>query len=657
MQNTKFDYNFEDMKYKTSKWDGFIKELSNLLFFWIFGVLFFLIYRLIFIALYANEIGQKAVFKDFYLALFTGFRFDCTAISYFMLIPLICLLGLSFFSLFGLIKKIRQGFQILFVVLSSINCLVTLNYYSEYSSQYNNFLFMGMFDDDKKAIAKTIVEYFNPVLNLSILIVVILACLIILRFFEKREFIYRQLIGLKNKASRTMLVILVLFLFVSNIRGTFYGRPIIRKWAAVTTDSFLNKTIINPYRMIKYAYDDYKEFNKIGNHNPYGDSELTEEELLQTLKKESVGTNVEKHKQIFLVLMESYDSWPLMDKYRPLKLSENLSRIADEGVHFSNFLPAYNATFYAYGCLTTGIPYCGVGINQVAQMHEPYITSIFSQFKKLGYKTKFFYGGFLSWQNVGEFSKHIQCDEIYSGVDMGGKSESGDWGVEDEKLFDLVIEKTDPEEYSLNVILTSSYHAPYSIDVASKGFPYKTVEDLPEDMQSYYKDGMGLPEMGHLWYGDWAIGKFMKGAELKFNRALYAFTGDHYGRRFLSRTPNLYERSSVPFIIYGKGIKAAKLETPGSHIDILPTLIELEAESGFEYYSFGENMFNPDKKFGFGFDKIITKDYLYEMPKEGKIVQIELNTMFENFTDSVQYKKEYLDYMRRAWSYSMHKYK
>ncbi len=638
-----------------NKWRQFTKELSNLVFFWFFGVVFFFIYRVAFILLYSNEIGTEVTPNDYYQALFTGFRFDCTAVSYFILIPLVSLLFLSYFSLFGIIRKVRKTFQILFVILSSINCLVTLNYYSEYSSQYNNFLFMGMFDDDKKAIAKTIVEYFNPVLNLSILTVVIVISLLIFKFFEKKERIFGWLSKINGLSGKIVLVLLTIFLFVSNIRGTFYGRPIIRKWAAVTSDNFLNKTIINPYRMIKYAYDDYKEFNKIGDTNPYGDCNMDAEELLMSLRKEAKGVKQERHKQIFLVIMESYDSWPLMDKYKPLKLSENLSNIANHGVHFTNFLPAYNATFYAYGCITTGIPYCGISINQVASMHEPYLTSIFSQFKKLGYKTKFFYGGFLSWQNVGEFTKHMECDEIYSGIDMGGKSESGEWGVEDEKLFDLVVAKTDEDEYSFNIILTSSYHAPYSIDVRSKGFPYEKVSDLPKEMQQYYKDGMGFPEMGHLWYGDWAIGQFMNKAEQKFGNALYAFTGDHYGRRFLSRTPNLYERSSVPLILYGNGISANKLSTPGSHIDIMPTLIELEAHKGFEYYSFGEDMFNPDKKTGFGFGKIITENKLYEMPKDNKYILLNLDDDTDQFCDTVPYIVDYKDCMRRSWSYTMQK--
>lgn len=394
--------------------------------------------------------------------------------------------------------------------------------------------------------------------------------------------------------------------------------------------------------------------NDIAGDNPYVkniDNLFEESTVSEIIGKKAKGATIEKPKQIFLVIMESYDQWPLMDKYSSFGLSDNLRKIASKGIHFTNFLPSYNATFYAYGTITAGIPYNGVNISCLGTMSDTYITSIFQQFNKLGYKTKMFYGGFLSWENIGQFTEHMGCDEIYSGVDAGGKSDSGAWGVEDEKLFDLVLENVDANEYSFNVILTSSYHGPYSIDVESKGFKYSSREQFPQEMQKYDDGRMSLKELGHLWYGDWAIGRFVDAAESKYTDGLYAFTGDHFGRRFINHSPNLYESSTVPFILYGKHIPAERNPRPGSHIDIAPTLIELVAPEDFPYYSFGTSMFSEVKQYGIGFEKVVDTDSLYFSPQDSRVKKINLTNFGESESDIFKYEKEYNKLIGLSWHY------
>lgn len=639
-----------------NKWNAFLKEVCNLIFFWIFGVIFFGLFRLAFIYIFRVDLGEDVPLTEYLNVLLMGFRFDGSVCCYFMMVPLLILLIGSFFNVFGLIRRVRIVFQYLFVIFSTIVYIITLNFYKEYQDQFNNFVFLALYDD-KKAIWTTILEYHNPILNIVAMLMVSIVGIMIFRFFEKKESIYGILKKVQLKSLRVILVVLFLGLFFASTRGAFWGTPAIRKWAGVSTDPFLNKTVINPFRTFKYAYNDFTELNLIDGKNPFGTNDLRQlygcDSVSQVIEKKAGGNTIEKPKQIFLVIMESYDSWPLMEKYQPFGLSTNLSRIAKNGIHFQNFLPSYQATFYAYGTVVSGIPYSGVNLSYLSYMHDPYVSSIFTQFKKLGYKTNMYYGGFLSWENIGDFTTHEGCEKIYSGVDMGGKSDSGAWGVEDETLFNLILKNTDPNEYTFNLILTSSYHSPYVIDVDAKGFPYKSKDDFPAEVKKYYNDGMNMIELGHLWYGDLAIGNFVKSAEEKYDNALFAFTGDHYGRRFLNRKPNLYERSSVPFILYGSHVEAASYNTPGSHIDITPTMIEMIAPKDFTYYSFGESMFKPDKKVGVGFEKVIDRDSLYYFPKDKSIDAINLSDSKEQYVKSCKYMSDYDRLMEVAWYYVM----
>ena len=640
-----------------SKKENIQKEIANISFFWFFGVVFFLFFRISFILLFQKQISIELSFGELFKVFLMGFRFDCIAIAYFILLPFLSLLTLSYFNAFKIIRYIRIFSQYLFILLSTLICFITLNFFSEYHNQFNNFLFLGLYDD-QKAVFNTILEDFHPIINLIGMIVTIVVSVLLFRYFESKELIYRQIHKIHSKTNTSTILLFAVLLFVFSIRGSITSVPALRKWAGVSKDLFLNKTVVNPYKSLIYAMEDFNEINLLDSKNPYLSeadffTQFSKPLVSDYLKKKAQGPLISKPKQIFIVIMESYDSWPLMDKYLPFQFSSQLNAIKNKGTHFDYFLPAADATFDSFGAIVTNVPYMGVNISKIGEINKPYVTSIFRQFKKLGYQTNLFYGGFSSWQNINGFAKYQGVDRFFSATDAGGDSNSGTWGIEDEKLFDLVVAKTDASKYSLNIILTSSYHAPYTVDVYSKGFPYRTANDFPKAMQQYNDGSMSMEEIGHLWYGDKAIGGFVAKADQKYSDAIYTFTGDHFGRRFINSKPNLYERSSVGFILYGKNIPKARLHTAGSHIDIMPTLIEMIAPKDFEYYSFGTSLYDTKKVMSISYTKVITPKELYHLPKEAQVEKIELATMKETRINATPLLSEYNKQMGLAWYYTI----
>lgn len=601
--------------------------------------------------------SDVANFSEILKVLLAGFKFDCTAVAYFLIIPFVLLLALSPFNLFKPIKVTRKVLQYLFVILSTIICVVTINYFKEYNDQFNNFMFLALYDD-QKAVFKTVIEDFNPILNLFSLIVIITVGILVFRVFENKEFIQKKLSKAHFKGSKFVIILITLLLFTAGIRGSVSTIPAIRKWAGVSKDEFLNKTVVNPFRSLKYAVQDFNDLNLLDGNNPFMENDefeklFTQEKITDVLLKKAKGSTIEKPKQIFLVIMESYDSWPLMEKYLPFNLSSSLNSLAKKGTQFKNFIPASKSTFNSFGSITANIPFCGVNISKLGAINEPFKTSMFNQFKKMGYEINFYYGGFLSWQKIGKFATYNGVERSFSGVDVEGDLASGNWGVEDEKLFDLVLKHTDTTKHSLNVILTTSYHAPYSVDIYGKGFPYVSKDDFPDEVSEYYDNGMTLDELGHLWYSDKAIGDFVTKAESKFPESIYCFTGDHYGRRFINHQPNLYEKSSVPFILYGKSVPKQVSTTPGTHIDIMPTLIEMIAPKGFEYYSFGTSLLDEDKKYGIGYSKILTSNELLYFPKDKKVEIFDLIKKEKSYLDKSPLKEHANKLMALSWHYIM----
>ncbi len=144
------------------------------------------------------------------------------------------------------------------------------------------------------------------------------------------------------------------------------------------------------------------------------------------------------------------------------------------------------------------------------------------------------------------------------------------------------------------------------------------MESIPTEVSDSIEVTMPINQLGHFWYCDRAIGEFVDAVERDFPTSLFALTGDHYGRRFLNLAPTIYERTAVPFILYSNQLIVAwakRNPTPGTHIDIVPTIVELIAPTGFEYHSFGRSLFTnqiePDSmRFAIGYKTIIADNFI-----------------------------------------------
>lgn len=220
---------------REKKWECFLREVSNLIFFWFFGIVFFFIYRCSFIYTYKKEIGDSVRYGEYLSTVLMGFKFDCTAVAYFLLIPILSTLILSWFNKQELIRNIRKSFQSAFVIISALICIVTINYYKEFNDQFNNFVFLGL-DDDKEAVFKTIIDSYNPVENSLLLIFISIIGIFLFRYFEKGSKIYNVLQKVQSRIPHLLFIIILLYFSFACLRGTLTHPPVMRKWAAVSID-------------------------------------------------------------------------------------------------------------------------------------------------------------------------------------------------------------------------------------------------------------------------------------------------------------------------------------------------------------------------------------------------------------------------------------
>ena len=113
---------------------------------------------------------------------------------------------------------------------------------------------------------------------------------------------------------------------------------------------------------------------------------------------------------------------------------------------------------------------------------------------------------------------------------------------------------------------------------------------MPSELQN---DEDFLNRLGHYWYTDKIFGEFINNMEAKQPQEnLFIITGDHADRGNIEKQPSLFDRYTVPFIIYGDGVKKDILsdDMAGGHVNLGATLLELIAPKGFEYYSLGKSL-------------------------------------------------------------------
>lgn len=570
---------------------------------WLFFALYLLIFQFVLIFSFNEQIHNDSGLTDILEAVGMGMRFGGAAAAALISLFFLASASTPLLNWGQRLHTIRLKFLTFAIIVLTLLCGIDLVFFYEYGDQFNQMIF-GLTDDDTKAILITIWKEYHPIRFIVLVSLAILA----LNYFAKKWLSYTPSFldeTLKNKFSRHILVrsVVVVMIFVSFMfvaRGsTLSSQPLRQHHAYITKDMFLNKTILNPLAALRYAV--------IRRMRTHGDDALSliwpEKDLTQALKlitgknstdidqamKQTVTLeNKVKPKHIFLVLMESHSGWTVWPEYRNLNFSPQLTALADKGIYFKNFIPSGPGTMTTINALFTGLPYSGLSVNYETSALKAYPFSIAETFKRLGYRTRFYYGGFLGWQRVDNLATAQGFDELHGGGTIMDGGKTNEWGIDDEHLFNFISKNTDNDIPSFNLILTTSNHPPYDLDLEKIGF---TNHSLGNDINATKTDAMKT--LGHLWYADQQLGLFVNKIEKKLDKPLFAITGDHTTHLKMNFKGNsAFQHIAVPLVLYGPEVlnTTKNISRSGSHIDILPTLYSLAAPQNFEYYSLGQNL-------------------------------------------------------------------
>lgn len=569
---------------------------QDLKWFWYMEFLL-MVFRVAFLVLYSGQVSSASG-ADIGYALWLGFRISLKTAAFLTAVPFILATVPGAIWQKWPAESIRFYWGCMATAVMTLLFMIRIPYYQAFQSSFNIMIFNGL-KDDGQAIWQTMLQQYQLVPRLAGAVCLAGLCIFIwYKLAHTRTWIPSRHI---RSVTACVLVLLPVFAVFCRFGGGFSmatGVP----WesAARTPNHLLNEAVLDDGQALYRAYSTYRRAYKKA-LRPISAAEL--QQAIVTL-----GGNAQAHtideaftrqtkgpslavrpRQVVLILGENYALWPLLSPYRSLGLAKTGEFLEANGAHTYQFLADSNGTIGAVNALVLGIPDVGMYPNYVmGRGGDVDQLGIGAVMKRMGYKTVFWYGGMRSWQDVGAFSRREGFDEFHGADEMSHVDGQSSWGVSDESLFQAVrqyMAAHPDEEDTFHFILTTTNHPPFSFDVDSKGFPRSAVQAaLPPSVPS---DTKTMDQLGHIWYADQAMGRFIQQVQQQEPSALFVVTGDHAERFNFAQDVPLEVLSGIPCYIYGDGVSTTLFDadTAGSHLQIAPTLAELILPEGSTYES------------------------------------------------------------------------
>lgn len=576
-----------------------LKIIKTFVFFW----LLLCIYRIIFIGGMHEYIAVDSDFSLIFTAIYSGAKLSLQTAGVLTLCMLISLVAEGFSKR---LRWFRQVCSFCVLFITTLLFIARFPFYQQFHSGFNQMIFTAMHEDVYALFISLIEEFHLP---LKLCIIVLLVCVLnyIFNKFIDKKWGFFKWSKLKSKYRLIILLIGVYLLATLSLYGGGWSWKTGVNWenAGITNDTFLNEAILDDYQAIYRAYVNQMRMEACNGLSFSADDvdvlaqRLTQKngnyDLKNYLKKEATGAKIIKPQHIFVIVSESYANWPLLAKYNNLHIADNMQKVIaqDNTVYTSHMLPSGSSTIGALMTMVTGMANSNLYLTTMPEaLKEPYLTASAPQMKNLGYETSFWYAGPATWENIQEFTLAQGFDKFYSRGNLDENATGSVWGADDEYLYDAIFKQIAENKATFSVILNTSNHSPFNIDLQSKGFNEEVVRQaLPESEKNNQEL---IKKLGHFWYADKMAGEFIEKVQKKYPDSLIIFVGDHADRYNIDKTPSMYERYTVPLIITGKGITKDLLpkDNAGSQIDIMPTVIDLIAPEKFEYYSVGTPLMN-----------------------------------------------------------------
>ena len=251
-----------------------------------------------------------------------------------------------------------------------------------------------------------------------------------------------------------------------------------------------------------------------------------------------------------------------------------LDSLAKIGLSWQNCLSTAQRTFAVMPAIFGALPFGKNGFMSYKN-NLPEFNSLIKILIDNGYKTSFFYGGWLYFDDMYYFLNNNHIKHFLDENRLQNINERNQWGVYDHQMFKEAINQlqSDTSQPRLDIYLTVTTHDP---------FEYPNADKLTQYYQNELKKNGKLKEIppkhvknyASFLYLDNSIRQLIQDYQKRsdFDNTIFIITGDHHFNMQAEELA-IYH---VPFIIWSPLLKQSKqFPALASHRDITPAMLAL----------------------------------------------------------------------------------
>jgi phosphoglycerol transferase MdoB-like AlkP superfamily enzyme len=404
----------------------------------------------------------------------------------------------------------------------------------------------------------------SPVLELLFLLFAILATsLVCFRMLIRRLTDGLQTIGIRDSAA-------VLFfcapLIIAERGGVNWRVPVSATSGYFSTHMYSNKATSNPLWSLAYS----AIAPRSDRVERYSDPATASAIVDSLVKRSGQGRGARiaprllryRPRFVIVVLWESLN-WKMVSQERVASVP-GLEAFAKQGILFSHIYAAGTRTTNGLVATLSGFPTHPVANPLASSRRSARLPSLAGSMAHAGYRTAFYYGGSLSFDNRGRYLRTSGYDHIVEKRNFDRAVPRSPWGVHDPFVLERLVDELDTASVPVfATTLTLSSHEPYTVPGLQivKG----------HDAQHQFLNAQA--------YTDRAVSEFLLRLHrtTRWDSTLVVVIGDH-GNMFPLDTSSFWGAPSMfrmPMIWLGGAVaRDTVIDDVGSQVDIPALLLD-----------------------------------------------------------------------------------
>lgn len=528
----------------------------------IFWLALFVLLRLLFVLVNYEDLGLTVSRDEFFKIFLYGAKLDISATAYILLFPVLLLAVSPFFSRFT--KRIIAAYTAVVVFAAVLLSIIDLRFY-KYLGYRLDITPVRHLSKPGVAVnaSLTIGDFFIPV------IAAVLLFFICRKMYQR---ISRPLNSLNGGGiSITAVFLLLLAALIIPMRGGLGQAPIGIGSVYFSQNLYANHCCINIPWNVAYSLTITDDFT-----SRYHFMEDTERQrLMDTLfpkKRETRSVLKTERPNVLVIIVESFTGKLIGLQREGKEITPHLNALRHEGIFFPHFYASGDRTNKGLPATLSGYPAQPLStiINHTKKMES--LPGLFSEVKKAGYETYFYYGGDIDFSNFRSYVVKGGAEHVITQNNFPSSVTGTKWGAPDGIVLDSVARQMQsaPQPF-FTAVLTLSSHEPFEVPT----------EPLlsGSDNETHF--------LNACHYTDKALGDFistLKATPL-WDNLLIVMTADH-GHNLPGFTPlNVPERFRTFLLLLGGALtEHGEITLPASQTDIAETISrQLNIASDFPF--------------------------------------------------------------------------